>query len=206
MNGNAVFKRRKPENAAPPQPDQAPAASGTAPAGGDTGLGVPPFRPALAKEAHAMSRPPMPAAPSPTAQPASAAARQGGQVRAPVEKRTLVVGRGISVHGTVQEAERLVVEGTIEATMIHASELSIAPGGLYRGDAEVDDAEVAGTIEGKLLARGTLIVRATGCVKGSARCRRLQVEDGGQITGQIEMITESRPAASPSGTPSGAID
>ena len=90
--------------------------------------------------------------------------------------------------------------------MIHASELSIAPGGLYRGDAEVDDAEVAGTIDGKLLARGTLIVRATGCVKGSARCRRLQVEDGGQITGQIEMITESRPAASPSGTPSGAID
>lgn len=41
----------------------------------------------------------------------------------------LVVGRGISVQGIVQDAERLVVEGTVEATMIHAAELSITQGG-----------------------------------------------------------------------------
>ena len=47
--------------------------------------------------------------------------------RDPSERRTLVVGRGISLQGTVQDAERLVVEGTIEATMIHATELAISP-------------------------------------------------------------------------------
>jgi cytoskeletal protein CcmA (bactofilin family) len=113
--------------------------------------------------------------------------------RQPAERRTLVVGRGISVQGLVQDAERLVVEGTVEATMIHATELSIAPGGVFRGEVEVEEAEVAGTIDGTLTARGNLIVRATGKVLGTARCRRLQVEDGGQITGRIEMITE--PAA-----------
>ena len=55
----------------------------------------------------------------------------------------------------------------------------------------MEDAEVAGTIDGTLTARGSLIVRATGRVLGTARCRRLQVEDGGQITGRIEMITEA---------------
>ena len=107
------------------------------------------------------------------------------------DRRTLVVGRGISVQGTVQDAERLVVEGTVEATMVNGLvELAVTPGGIFKGEVEVDDAEVAGTIDGTLTARGTLIVRNTGRVLGTARCRRLQVEDGGQITGRIEMLNE----------------
>jgi len=113
------------------------------------------------------------------------------------ERRMLVVGRGISVQGTVTDAERLVVEGTVEATMIHATELSIAPGGVFRGEVEVEDAEIAGTIDGTLIARNSMTVRATGKVLGTARCRRLQVEDGGQITGRIEMITENSPSREP---------
>lgn len=113
------------------------------------------------------------------------------------ERRTLVVGRGISVQGTVQDAERLVVEGTVEASMIHATELSIAPGGVFKGEVEVEEAEIAGVIDGTLTARGNLIVRATGKVLGTARCRRLQVEDGGQITGRIEMIAEGARADAP---------
>jgi len=119
---------------------------------------------------------------------------QPGRAREPAERRTLVVGRGISVQGVVSDAERLVVEGTVEATMIHATELMIAQGGVFKGEVEVEDAEIAGVIDGTLTARGNLIVRATGKVLGTARCRRLQVEDGGQITGRIEMITGEAPA------------
>jgi cytoskeletal protein CcmA (bactofilin family) len=102
-----------------------------------------------------------------------------------------VVGKGISVQGTVQDAERLVVEGKVEATLINAAELSVSPGGIFKGEIEVEDAEVAGTVDGTIVARGQLVVRASGVVLGTARCRRLQVEDGGQITGRMEMITES---------------
>lgn len=116
-----------------------------------------------------------------------------GATRVPdaAERRTLVVGRGISVQGVVQDAERLVVEGTVEATMINATELAIAQGGVFKGEVEVEEAEIAGTIDGTLTARHALIVRGTGRVLGTARCKRLQVEDGGQITGRIEMLTEN---------------
>ena len=107
----------------------------------------------------------------------------------PTERRTLVVGKGISVQGTVQDAERLVVEGTVEASMIHATELSIAQGGVFKGAVEVEEAEIAGVIDGTLTARSNLIVRATGKVLGTAHYRRLQVEDGGQITGELKMMT-----------------
>lgn len=75
--------------------------------------------------------------------------------------------------------------------MIHATELAVAPGGMFKGEVEVEDAEIAGTMNGTLTARGSLTIRATGRVLGTARCRRLQVEDGGQISGQMEMLTDA---------------
>ena len=217
-----MFKRRKNEDGTvaeigSPDPIATVAATEANPSAAkpDSGLGVPPYRPAMPKEAP-MARTPYPAPTSPSpnmATPSVPAVGQppvigprpnGGQPqpqprpnRDPAERRTLVVGRGISVQGTVQDAERLVVEGTVEASMIHATELSISPGGVFRGEVEVEDAEVAGTIDGTLVARGNLVVRATGRVLGTARCRRLQVEDGGQITGHIEMLTESPRAEMP---------
>ena len=140
------------------------------PPGGNTTGGLPPG-----------AQPPRPGMQPPPQRPAPGA-----------ERRTLVVGKGISVQGTVQDAERLVVEGTVEASMIRATELSIAQGGVFKGAVEVEEAEIAGTIDGTLTARSNLIVRATGKVLGTAHYRRLQVEDGGQITGELKMTAEGR--------------
>jgi cytoskeletal protein CcmA (bactofilin family) len=207
-----LFKRHKPDETLtgsgatqpaglgsnPPAADAAAEAVNHAPtsampsAAGDTGLGVPTFRPAPSRESQSMSRLPLsPAAAGLAASPASSARPGLAPARETRERRTLVVGRGIRLQGTVQDAERLVVEGTVEATMIQATELSIVPGGVFKGEVEVEEAEIAGTIDGTLTARGALVVRSTGQLQGSARYRRLQVEDGGQITGRMEMLTDN---------------
>jgi cytoskeletal protein CcmA (bactofilin family) len=184
-----------------------PAAQPEAPQGGAFGRATslakePPMARSIfgaATPAPAAAATPTPTTPTPTLSPTAAVARPPQQALSRVardisqEKRTLVVGRGISVQGSVQDAERLVVEGTVEASMIHAHELSVAQGGIFRGEVEVEDAEIAGTVDGTLTVKGNLIVRTTGVLLGTARCRRLQVEDGGQITGRIEMITEGKP-------------
>lgn len=154
-----------------------------------------------------MGRSPFPTPPSPPTPPGATPAGvprpgtatvPGAPRQAGPERRTLVVGRGISVQGTVQDAERLVVEGTVESSMIQATELSVTQGGVFRGGIEVEDAEVGGTIDGTLTVNGSLTIRATGRLIGKAKCRRLKVEDGGQITGQLEMITDgaARPGLS----------
>jgi cytoskeletal protein CcmA (bactofilin family) len=163
---------RSPFSSTPPQP-------------APTGIPAAPPRPAA---------PTMPAGQPPVGGPGPGMTRAPA---APAERRTLVVGRGISLQGTVQDAERLVVEGTVEASMIHAAELSIAHGGVFKGEVEVEDAEIAGTIDGTLTARGNLVVRASGRVLGTARYRRLTVEDGGQLTGRLEMLTETTPLTPP---------
>lgn len=230
-----MFKRRRPDEPAGIDPafpsnvaengsdfmiqdDPAPSGDGAEPSPSqgeparpaESGLGVPPFQPAVPKESPSMARPPFSPTPAPGASggPLTGATLPGGalpgtRVGQPNgmpgrpqpsngERRTLVVGRGISVQGTVTDAERLVVEGTVEATMIRATELAVSPGGVFKGEIEVEEAEVAGTIDGTVTARGALVVRTSGRVLGTAHCRRLQVEDGGQITGRIEMITEGQ--------------
>ncbi|MGC8469927.1 MAG: polymer-forming cytoskeletal protein [Acetobacteraceae bacterium] len=191
-----MFKRRTPNAPADPparDPGQeakaVPDPTDSRPAA-DSGLGVPPYRPAPAKESPSMIRAPLPPAASGPGNPPRPMPQAPGARREAAERRTLVVGRGISVQGTVQDAERLVVEGTVEASMIHASELAIAPGGMFKGEIEVEDAEVAGTMSGTLTVRGSLVLRASGRLQGTARYRRLQVEDGGVISGQMEMLSD----------------
>ena len=117
----------------------------------------------------------------------------------PPERRTLTVGPGITVQGVVQDAERLVVEGTVDASMIHATELNVAQGGVFKGSVEVETAEIAGTIDGQLTARANLVVQATGKVLGSVDYRRLQVMDGAQITAKLKLV-DGEPAT-PQTTP-----
>ncbi|GAA0591004.1 hypothetical protein GCM10009416_31800 [Craurococcus roseus] len=135
---------------------------------------------------------------------ATAPARPVGRIE-PSERRTLVVGRGISLQGTVADAERLVVEGTVESQMIQAAELFVAGSGVFKGEVEVEDAEIAGAFDGTITARGSLIIRTTGKISGTARCRKLSVEEGGQVSGKMEMLTDAAALVSPARVPTQSV-
>jgi cytoskeletal protein CcmA (bactofilin family) len=206
-----VFSRRSPK---PSDPEPQPA---TVPTARDPDLGAPP-PPTFTRDTQTMSlsakppgpTPPMTAGPTPpsgTAIPPRPMGGMPGAAPAPAprpgaaERRTLVVGRGISLQGTVSEAERLVVEGTVESQMIQATELSISDAGVFRGEVQVEDAEIAGTFDGTITARGQLVIRASGRVIGVARCRRLMVEEGGQISGRMEMLGDAPISPGPAPRP-----
>jgi cytoskeletal protein CcmA (bactofilin family) len=187
--------RRKDEATTPPAPEPS-----SVPTARDPDLAVPPFRPAAAVVPPAASAAATPAkptiAPSPAARPTMpTAGRPTGRAEAG-EKRVLQLGKGISIQGSVTEAERIVIEGTMESQLLQCQELAISHSGVFKGEVQVEDADIAGVFDGTLTATGSLIIRATGRVLGVARSRRLSVEDGGQLTGRMEMLSET--SASPS--------
>jgi cytoskeletal protein CcmA (bactofilin family) len=187
--------RRKDEATTPPAPEPS-----SVPTARDPDLAVPPFRPAAAVVPPAASAAAAPAkptiAPSPAARPTMpTAGRPTGRAEAG-EKRVLQLGKGISIQGSVTEAERIVIEGTMESQLLQCQELAISHSGVFKGEVQVEDADIAGVFDGTLTATGSLIIRATGRVLGVARSRRLSVEDGGQLTGRMEMLSET--SASPS--------
>jgi len=202
---SGIFRRR------PADPAPADAEPATLPVSRDPDLAMPPFRPTPGQTPKdpAMSLPPKPTAPQgmnagmnagPGAPgvampPRPVAAQPPRAAASGAERRTLVVGKGISLQGTVADAERLVVDGTVESQMIQATELQITHSGVFKGAVQVEDAEIAGVFDGTLTARGSLTIRATGRVLGTARTRRLSVEEGGQLSGSMEMLTEAQAAA-----------
>lgn len=110
---------------------------------------------------------------------------------------TLVIASGIKLVADVRHAERVVVQGVLEATTIQAKALLIEDGGQFKGEVAVESADIAGTADGVLTVAGTLTVRRNGRIKGIARCRRLRVEEGGEIFAQIEMLSDPPAAAAP---------
>jgi len=218
-----VFGRRREEKPAEPSPEPQ---SATVPTSRDPDLGAPNRPTRDASNMSLAPKPPtptMPTGPTPPAgtaippRPPQMGGPMGSQMGGPMgggqqpggaptmptprpqapDRRTLVVGRGISLQGTVADAERLVVEGTVESQMIQATELSISQTGVFKGEVQVEDAEIAGTFDGTLTARGQLVIRGTGRVIGTARCRRLMVEDGGQISGKMEMLGDAQVSPGP---------
>ncbi len=98
----------------------------------------------------------------------------------------LTVGPNIKLKGVeITDCDTLVVEGSVEATMdsrvIHISER-----GSFKGSAEIDIAEIHGEFDGTLTVRQKLVIYSTGKVTGRVRYGKVVIEEGGQLSGEIE--------------------
>lgn len=120
----------------------------------------------------------------------------------------LTVGPNIKLKGVeITDCDTLVVEGTVEATM-DSRVIHIAEQGAFKGSAEIDVAEIHGEFSGNLTVRDRLTIFSTGKVTGVIRYGKLVVEEGGQLSGEIQSGTSvstkpalegvSKPALQPS--------
>ncbi len=107
---------------------------------------------------------------------------------ASVARSTLTVGPNIKLKGVeITDCDTLVVEGRVEAT-IHSRMVQILETGIFVGCAEFDVAEIRGEFDGELTVRQKLVVHSTGRVTGKIRYATLVIEEGGQLSGDLQMI------------------
>ncbi|MFM8801188.1 MAG: polymer-forming cytoskeletal protein, partial [Tagaea sp.] len=124
-----------------------------------------------------MGRPPAPPAPR-----SGVPARTGESI----EGRKLIVGKEIVLSGQITSCERLVVEGRVEASL-DSRWMEITDTGVFKGMAEIENAEIAGVFEGTLTVREKLMIRSGGKVSGTIRYARIEIEEGGQISGEVSV-------------------
>ncbi len=104
------------------------------------------------------------------------------------EGRKLVIGREIVLNGEINSCDLLVVEGKVEATMKECREIKITETGTFKGQVQFERADISGVFDGDLTAREHLVVRATGRVTGNVRTGELEIERGGQVIGDIQIV------------------
>ncbi|MGS5086885.1 bactofilin family protein [Hydrogenophaga sp. A37] len=133
--------------------------------------------------ASASAATPEPKAPAVTTTTPASTVPEGGS--------KLTVGPNIKLKGVeITDCDTLVVEGLVEATM-DSRVIQIAEQGAFKGSAEIDIAEIHGVFEGNLTVRQKLVIYATGRVTGKIRYGKVVIEEGGQLSGDIECSVSS---------------
>ena len=95
------------------------------------------------------------------------------------EGKTLTIPRSISYSGRIGSCERLMVEGAVETEIHGCHVLTVAARGVFRGSADVERADISGTVEGPLTVRGLLTVRASARIlSGSLSYGELEIRTG----------------------------
>lgn len=103
----------------------------------------------------------------------------------------LTVGPNIKLKGVeITDCDTLVVEGRVEAT-IDSRVIQIAERGAFKGSAEIDIAEIRGEFDGELTVRQKLVIYSTGKVSGKVRYGKVVIEEGGQLSGDIQVGTSA---------------
>lgn len=120
--------------------------------------------------------------------PAAADVRSGNAVSAApkASKRVLTVGHDIHMKGEITTCDRLVIEGSVDATLKDVHTMELAQSGSFKGVAEIEDAEISGAFEGDLICTGRLIIYSSGTVSGNVSYGEIEIERGGRLTGTVK--------------------
>lgn len=109
---------------------------------------------------------------------------------------TLFVGAGVTLRGDVEVPGAASVDGKFEGTL-KARTLIVGPSGHVSGQIAADTAEIRGMVDDTLVVRNRLVLRASGSISGQISYAKIMVEEGGSISGTIEVMAGQAGAAAP---------
>jgi len=119
-------------------------------------------------------------------QPASRQPEIGSAAKNTAVTARLIVGPDIKLKGAeITNCDTLIVEGQVDACM-NSRVIEVAEHGTFRGKVNVDIAEIRGSFEGELSVHKQLMIRAGGRVVGKIRYVKMLIDEGGELSGDVE--------------------
>lgn len=132
---------------------------------------------------------------SSAAKNATPGAGSGRAVQPPVAGLS-IIGAGMTVHGDVETAGVIKVEGTVNGHVTARQQVLVAKGGQIDGDVDTTEAVIGGIVHGAVIARQRVEVQAGATVQGDVTTKRIAVAEGAVINGMVKM-GESEETARP---------
>lgn len=110
-----------------------------------------------------------------------------------------IIGPGMKVVGDCSSDGTIRIEGIVEGSVKAAKSVVIGQEGAVLGDVATQDAIVAGRVNGSVSAESRVELQATCRIQGDIRSRRIKLDEGGQVDGQLHMAGRGaeRPAEVP---------
>lgn len=101
---------------------------------------------------------------------------------------------GTKVTGEIQAENDFRLDGNVEGKISCKGKVVIGPKGFVEGSLTCTNAEISGTLKGKIYVSDKLTLRSTAKIEGEIYTKILSVEEGAKITGTCDM-TSNAPAS-----------
>lgn len=102
-----------------------------------------------------------------------------------------IIGPGMRVTGDCDTDGTLRVEGTVEGTIRAGKAVVVGKEGVVLGDIRTQDAVIGGQVTGIIVAESRLELQATCVINGEIRARRVKLDEGGTVNGNVNMTEAS---------------
>jgi cytoskeletal protein CcmA (bactofilin family) len=96
----------------------------------------------------------------------------------------MTVGPGVRMEGAIRHFENLMILGSSEGEL-EGENLTIGEGGWLKGTATIRNMEVVGHFQGTADVAGHVLLRSSGSVEGTISYTSIEIENGGQISGEM---------------------
>jgi len=106
-----------------------------------------------------------------------------------------VLGPTLSFKGELTAKEDLLIQGKIEGTINHTSNLTIGEEGQVKADIKAEFIEVEGKVRGDLQGSKSVVIKDTADVEGNIYSPTVSLLEGSTFNGKIDM-TGKEPAQS----------
>lgn len=106
-----------------------------------------------------------------------------------------IIGPGMKIVGDCSSDGTIRVEGQVEGSVTAGKSVVVGKDGSVKGDISTQDAIIAGTVDGSVNAESRVELQATCRVQGDIRSRRVKLDEGGHVDGQLHMGASARSKA-----------
>ena len=98
-----------------------------------------------------------------------------------------IIGRGITIRGTLSGGADLTIEGQVEGHINLKNHLTIEQTGRVEAEVKVENLTINGQMLGNISAGERVSISNSAKVKGDIKSPRVVIEDGARFNGSIDM-------------------
>lgn len=102
-----------------------------------------------------------------------------------------MIGPGTKIIGNIETNGDIRIDGNIEGNIISKGKVVIGANGLVKGEVQCANAELSGSLEGKILVSDLLSLKSTSKLTGEMKVGKLSIEPGAIFIGNCSMNTNT---------------
>ncbi len=109
----------------------------------------------------------------------------------------MVIGPQVTVIGKIAFQREIHIEGVFEGEFEGQGRVVIGPEAFVKANIDLQEAEIAGKVEGNITVKHRLILRGNAEVRGNITAPCLSVDEGVSIIGQVYVTASQAPMPDP---------